>query len=150
MEAMTGFLGEGYPWVSALHIIAVMTWMTGMLYLPQLFAYHCRAEPGSAESETFKVMERRLLVIIINPAMVLSWLFGLMLAAHLDAWGETWFHGKLALLVVMQVTHVVFARWRRQFAEDRSLQKERFYRRAHDIPGMAMIGIVILVVVKPF
>ena len=150
MEQMTGFLGEGYPWVRALHIIAVITWMTGMLYLPQLFAYHCRAEPGSVQSETFKVMERRLLAIIINPAMLLSWLFGLMLAAHLDVWSEAWFHGKLALLIVMQVTHVVFARWRRHFAEDRSRREERFYRRAHDIPGLAMIGIVVLVVVKPF
>ena len=150
MEAMTGFLGLGYPWVSALHIVSVMTWMTGMLYLPQLYAYHCRAEPGSAQSETFKVMERRLLSIIINPAMLLSWLFGLALAAHLDAWSETWFHGKLALLAVMQVTHVAFARWRRQFAEDGHRRGERFYRRAHDIPGLAMIGIVLLVVVKPF
>jgi putative membrane protein len=95
-------------------------------------------------------MERRLLGFIINPAMLLSWLFGLMLAAHLGAWSEIWFHGKLALLVVMQVTHVAFARWRRQFAEDRNRHEERFYRRAHDIPGLAMIGIVILVVVKPF
>jgi putative membrane protein len=147
---MEGFLGQGQPWVTALHIIAVITWMTGMFYLPQLYAYHCRAEPGSAQSETFKVMERRLLAIIVNPAMLLSWIFGLLLAAHLDVWGETWFLGKLALLAVMQVMHVVFLRWRRDFAEDGSRRSERFYRRAHDIPGLAMIGIVLLVVVKPF
>ena len=95
---MAGFLGEGYLWVKALHLLAVISWMAGMLYLPRLYVYHCDAEPGSKQSETFKVMERRLMRAIINPAMTVTWLAGLALAAHLDAWGEAWFHGKLALV----------------------------------------------------
>jgi putative membrane protein len=112
---MVGFLGgDGYLWVKALHIIAVIAWMAGMLYLPRLYVYHCTAEAGSVQSETFKVMERRLLRAITNPAMIASWVLGLLLAAHLDAWGETWFQGKLALLLGMQLIHAGYARWRRQ------------------------------------
>ena len=144
-----GFLGEGYPWVRALHIVAVITWMVGMAYLPYLYAYHCRAEVGSAQSHTFKVMERRLLRYVTNPAMIAAWILGFMLAVHLDVWGETWFHGKAVLLLAMQLIHAAFARWRRHFAGDGNRHDERYYRWMSHLPNLAMIGIVILVVVKP-
>ncbi|MDH3472174.1 MAG: protoporphyrinogen oxidase HemJ [Rhodospirillales bacterium] len=148
---MVGFLGgEGYLWVKALHIIAVIAWMAGMLYLPRLYVYHCSAEAGSAQSETFKVMERRLLRAITNPAMIASWVLGLLLAAHLDAWGEGWFLGKLALLLGMQLIHAGYARWRRHFAADQNRHSEVFYRVANEVPTVLMIGIVILAVVEPF
>ena len=147
---MSGFLGDGYLWVQALHVISVIAWMAGMLYLPRLYVYHCAAEPGSAQSETFKVMERRLLRAIVNPAMIAAWAFGLMLAAHLDAWGEGWLHGKLALLIAMQLVHAGFARWRRHFANDANRHDARFYRIMNEVPTVLMIGIVILVIVKPF
>ena len=147
---MSGFLGDGYLWVVALHVISVIAWMAGMLYLPRLYVYHCAAAPGSEQSETFKVMERRLLRAIMTPAMIASWLFGLMLAANLDAWGEGWLHGKLALLAAMQLVHAGFARWRRHFANDANRHDARFYRIMNEVPTVLMIGIVILVIVKPF
>ena len=148
---MSGFLGgEGYLWVKALHIIAVIAWMAGMLYLPRLYVYHCAAEPGSVQSETFKVMERRLLRAILNPAMIIAWVLGFALAAHLDAWGEGWFHGKLALLLAMQLVHAGYARWRRHFAADQNRHEARFYRIMNEVPTALLVGIVILVIVKPF
>lgn len=150
MEAIVGFLGEGYLWVRALHIIAVIAWMAGMLYLPRLYIYHCDAEPGSVQSETFKVMERRLLRAIINPAMIAAWVLGLMLAAHLDAWGEAWFQVKFVLLILMSTVHGFFSRWRRHFAADQNRHGDVFYRVWNEIPTVLMIAIVILVVVQPF
>ena len=147
---MGGILGEYYLWVKALHIISVIAWMAGMLYLPRLYVYHCAAPPGSIQSETFKVMERRLLKAIINPAMIASWVFGLAMAAHLEAWGETWLQVKLLLLVGMQLSHAAFARWRRQFAEDANRHQDRFYRIMNEVPTLLMIGIVFIVVLKPF
>jgi putative membrane protein len=146
---MMGFLGEGYLWLRALHIVSVITWMVGMAYLPYLYAYHCRAEPGSAQYETFKVMEHRLLRYVTNPAMIAAWISGIMLAIHLDLWGQPWFHGKLVLLLVLQLIHAAFARWRRHFAGDGNRHAERYYRWMSHMPNLAMIGIVILVVVKP-
>ena len=146
---MSGFLGEGYLWVKALHVIAVIAWMAAMLYLPRLFVYHCGAEVGSVQSETFKVMERRLLRAIMNPAMVASWLLGLGLAVHLDAWGEAWFQAKVALLIGMQVAHVFFARWRREFEADENRRDARFFRIMNEVPTLFLLGIVVLAVVKP-
>ncbi len=147
---MGGFLGDWYLWVQAVHVISVIAWMAGMLYLPRLYVYHCAAETGSPQSETFKVMERRLLRAIINPAMIASWLFGLMLVAHLEAWGEGWMHAKFALLIAMQVIHAGYSRWRRHFAADANRHSEGFYRVINEVPTVLMIGIVILVIVKPF
>lgn len=147
---MEGFLGGSYLWVKALHLIAVMAWMAGMLYLPRLFAYHSAAEPGSVQAETFKVMERRLLRVIINPAMILAWGLGFALVAHLDAWNQGWMHGKFALLLGMQLIHAAFARWRRHFDRDANRHPARFYRAVNEIPTLLMIGIIILVIVKPF
>ncbi len=147
---MTGFLGGGYLWVKALHVISVMAWMAAMLYLPRLYVYHCAADPGSRQSEAFKVMERRLLRAILNPAMIAAWIFGFMLMAHLGTWAERWMWTKLFLLLLMQLTHAGFARWRRHFAADANQHDARFYRIVNEIPTLLMIGIVILVVVKPF
>ena len=147
---MAGFLGEAYLWVKALHIIAVIAWMAGMLYLPRLFVYHCEAEPGSRQSETFKVMERRLLRAIINPAMIAAWVLGFMLVANNDLWSAGWMHAKFALLIAMQLVHAGLARWRRHFAKDENRHTQRFYRIMNEVPTVLMIGIVILAVVRPF
>ncbi len=147
---MTGFLGEYYLWVMALHIIAVISWMAGMLYLPRLYVYHCDAEVGSKQSETFKIMERRLLRAIINPAMTVAMILGFMLVAHLDAWGEGWMIAKFALVFAMGAVHGMFSRWRRHFAADENRHSAVFYRYMNEVPTALMIGIVILVLVKPF
>jgi len=139
-----------YNWLLALHIIAVIAWMAGMLYLPRLYVYHARAPKGSELSETFKVMERRLLRGIINPAMIAAWLLGLTLAWQGNHWAEHWFHAKLTLLVGMQIVHAGLARWRRAFAKDANVHSDRFYRFINEVPTLLLIGIVILAVVKPF
>ena len=139
-----------YAWIKALHIIAVIAWMAGMLYLPRLYVYHAKAAKGSELSETLKVMERRLLRAIINPAMIAAWIFGLTMAYLGDHWMEGWFHAKLLLLLGMQLIHAALARWRRAFANDANIHSEKFYRVMNEIPTLLMIGIVILVIVKPF
>jgi putative membrane protein len=139
-----------YEWVKAFHIIAVIAWMAGMFYLPRLFVYHCKAEKGSVQSETFKVMERRLLRAIINPAMIATWLFGLWLV-WLGGWaGAHWFHAKLALVIVMSGVHGMLSRYVRDFAADSNRHSDKFYRIINEVPTLLMIGIVLLVVLKPF
>ena len=147
---MGGFLGEFFLWVKALHVIAVISWMAGMLYLPRLFVYHCGAETGSEQSETFKVMERRLLRAIINPAMMAAFILGLMLVVHLEAWDQGWMQVKFALFLALGAVHGRFSRWCRDFAEDRNKNSAKFYRWMNEVPTVLMIGIVILVIVKPF
>ena len=137
-------------WFKALHIIAIISWMAGMLYLPRLFIYHCAAKPGSEQSETFKVMERRLLRIIINPAMVASWIFGLWLAWDGQLYASEWFHAKLVLVLAMSAMHGFFVRWVREFDLDQNQHDQKFYRIINEVPTVLMIGIVVLVVVKPF
>jgi protoporphyrinogen IX oxidase len=139
-----------YPWLKALHIIAIIAWMAGMLYLPRLFVYHCEALPGSVQSETFKVMERRLLRAIINPAMIASWVLGLWLAWSGNFLSAPWLHGKLVLVLVMSGVHGMLARWTKDFAADRNRHTQKFFRIMNEVPTLLMIGIVILVVVKPF
>ena len=139
-----------YEWIKALHIIAVIAWMAGMLYLPRLMVYHCAAEIGSVQSETFKVMERRLLKAIINPAMIVTWLAGLWLVYEGGWYKAGWFHTKFALVLAMSAMHSFLVRWVREFAEDRNTRPARFYRIANEVPTLLMIAIVILVVVKPF
>src|SRR5262245_54268232 len=139
-----------YLWVKAVHVIAVISWMAGMLYLPRLFGYHCEAEPGSRQSETFKVMERRLLTIIINPAMVATWGLGLWLAFDSGAYKAGWFHAKLALVVLLSGVHGFFVRCVRDFAADQNQRQQKFYRFINEVPTLIMFGIVILAVVKPF
>jgi putative membrane protein len=139
-----------YEWVKALHVIAVISWMAGMLYLPRLFVYHCQAAVGSAQSETFKVMEQRLLKAIINPAMAATWVLGLYLAWSGHWFSAGWFHGKLLLVVLMSGVHGFLSRSVRDFAADRNTRSQKFYRIINEVPTVLMIGIVILVVVKPF
>jgi protoporphyrinogen IX oxidase len=139
-----------YLWVKALHIIAVIAWMAGMLYLPRLFVYHCAAEKGSVQSETFKVMERRLLRGIINPAMIATWILGLTLAWTGHWFDSRWLQAKLALVLLLSALHGLFARWVKAFAADANLHSQKFYRIVNEIPTIIMIVIVILAVVKPF
>ena len=139
-----------YPWIKALHVIAVISWMAGMLYLPRLFVYHCDAEVGSKQSETFKVMEWRLLKEIINPAMIITWLAGLYLAWSGHWYTSGWFHAKLTLLLVLSGVHGFFSRWVKDFAADRNTRSQKFYRIINEVPTVLMIFIVILVIVKPF
>jgi protoporphyrinogen IX oxidase len=139
-----------YLWLKALHIIAVIAWMAGMLYLPRLFVYHCEAAVGSVQSETFKVMERRLLRAIINPAMIVTWVLGLWLAWSGNFLSVPWLHGKLVLVLAMSGVHGMLARWMKDFAADRNRHTQRFFRIMNEVPTLLMIGIVILVVIKPF
>ena len=121
-----------------------------MLYLPRLFVYHCEAEPGSKQSETFKVMERRLLKAIINPAMIVSWALGVWLVWEGGWYVSGWFHAKLVLVLALSAMHGFFVRWVRDFAADRNQHSQRFYRIINEVPTIFMIGIVLLVVIKPF
>jgi putative membrane protein len=139
-----------YPWTKSLHIIAVIAWMAGMLYLPRLFVYHCETKPGTAEYERFKVMERKLMRIIINPSMIAVWVLGLILAETLNAWTETWFILKLILVTVLSGLHGMLSRWRRDFELARNTRTQRFYRIVNEVPAVLMALIVVLVVVKPF
>ena len=139
-----------YEWIKALHIIAVISWMAGMLYLPRLFVYHCEAEIGSKQSETFKVMERRLLKAIINPAMIVTWLAGIYLAWAGHWYLSGWLHLKFLLVLVLSGVHGFFVRCVKAFAADRNPYSQKFYRIINEVPTVLMIVIVLLVVVKPF
>ena len=144
--------GTAYLWIKALHVISVIAWMAGLLYLPRLFVYHSKAAVGSETSKTFKVMERRLLRAIMNPAMIASFVFGGLLLLDLgsDAWSMGWLHVKLLCLAGLVGMHMAMARWRRAFAEDRNTRSDGFYRVANEMPTVLMIVIVIVAVVKPF
>ena len=137
-------------WLKALHIIAVISWMAGLLYLPRLFVYHCDAAPGSREAETFNLMEHRLLRYIMNPASIVVWVTGPLLAWQMGMLADRWLWAKFALVALLTVYHHALALWRKDFATGRNAHDQRFYRLANEVPTMLMIGIVILVVVKPF
>ena len=139
-----------YLWLKALHIIAVIAWMAGMLYLPRLFVYHAAAKIGSEQSETFKVMERRLLRYIMTPAMIATWLFGIALVLQGQFLAATWFHIKFILVLAMTILHGLFSHWSHDFALDRNRRTPKFYRIANEIPTLLLIAIVILATVKPF
>ncbi|MCC2110478.1 MAG: protoporphyrinogen oxidase HemJ [Hyphomicrobiales bacterium] len=139
-----------YLYLKALHIMAVISWMAGIFYLPRLFVYHADAEIGSVQSETFKVMERRLLKAIMTPAMIVAWVLGLYIAWDIDVMADGWFIVKLALVIALTGYHLMMARWVKAFAVDRNLHTGRFYRIINEVPTLLMIGIVIMVVVRPF
>jgi protoporphyrinogen IX oxidase len=139
-----------YDWLKAFHVIAIIAWMAGMLYLPRLFVYHADTENGSVRSETFKIMERRLLKAIINPAMIVAWVLGLYLVVEGGWWRSGWMHAKFLLVIAMSAVHGLYARWLKDFAEDRNTRPARFYRIWNEVPTVLMIVIVILVIVKPF
>lgn len=148
---MPEILSENYLWLKAFHILAIISWMAGMLYLPRLYVYHADAQKGSEASETFKIMERRLLRFIVNPAMIAAWLFGgLMIWANPDLLHQGWMHAKLTALGGMQIVHALFARWRRHFAQDRNIHSAKFYRVWNEVPTALMVLVVLLAVLKPF
>ena len=141
---------DAYQWFKILHILAVISWMAGLLYLPRLFVYHTEVAPGSEASEKFKIMERRLMRAIMHPAAIVSGFFGFMLIEEMDAWREGWVHIKLAAAALMYYFHWLMMKWRKDFAEDRNTRPQRFYRIANEGPTVLMIIIVIVVVLKPF
>jgi putative membrane protein len=143
-------MGDAYLWIKALHIVAVIAWMAGLLYLPRLFVYHCSAAPGSDQSETFKIMERRLLRAIMNPAMIVVWISGPLLVYLGEFWDAPWFWVKFVFVLVLTVLHHAFGRYRKAFEQDRNMRSEKFFRIANEGPTLAMIAIVVFVVIKPF
>lgn len=144
-------LGDrAYLWVKAVHVIAIISWMAGMLYLPRLFIYHCDAPKGSAQSETFKVMEHRLLTVIINPAMIIAWVLGLWLMWRGGWTTSPWMHVKLAAVLGLSAVHGYFSRAVRCFGEDRNTVSARHWRMWNEVPTVLLIVIVVMVIVKPF
>ena len=139
-----------YEWLKAFHVIAIIAWMAGLLYLPRLFVYHCAAEPGSKQSETFKVMERRLLKAIMNPAMIAVWILGPLLAWLTGAYLDTWLQIKFVLVIIMSAMHGHYVRCWRAFAEDRNTNSAKYYKIINEVPAALMVLIVILVKVQPF
>ena len=145
-------LASVYPWVKSFHVIALIAWMAGIFYLPRLYVYHCSVPRGSAASERFKVMERRLLKQIMVPAMLLTWLFGVLLVLTpgiVDWSGFNWWHVKFAAVLLMTGFQGAAGKWRRVFLEDRNTKPERFYRMANEVPTVLMVVIVIMAIAKP-
>lgn len=148
---MSDFILQYYLWFKGIHLIAVISWMAGLLYLPRLFVYHTRAKAGSELSDTLKTMEYRLLKFIMNPAMIITWVIGLlMLHANTLLMSSGWMHAKLTLVILMSVLHMVFGKWRKNFANDANARSDKFYRWWNEAPTVLMIIIVLLAVAKPF
>lgn len=149
---MLDFLSEWYLWIKSLHIAAVIAWMAGMMYLPRLYVYHCAAPDGSAQSETFKTMERKLLRGIVNPAMIASFLLGglLLITPGIIDWSEGWIWVKLGSVLGLGAIHGFFSRWRRDFEADRNVRPAKFYRLVNEIPFVFLLIIVVMVIVRPF
>ncbi|HEX4614579.1 MAG TPA: protoporphyrinogen oxidase HemJ [Stellaceae bacterium] len=149
---MIGWLSAAYPWIKSFHIVSMVAWMAGLLYLPRLYVYHSMAPVESTVSETFKVMERRLLHGIMTPAMLATWGFGLLLLAipGVVDWRMGWIWVKLALVVGLTIFHFLLARWRRVFSVGQNRHPTSFFRVVNELPTLALLAIVVLVVVKPF
>ena len=145
-------LAPWYPWIKAAHLLGAFAWMAGLFYLPRLYVYHCQVAPGSAQSELFKVMERRLLRAIMNPAMIWTWTFGvlLVLTPGIVDWRGGWWHGKLLGILAMTWFHHDLSIARKRFARDANTRSERGWRIANEVPTLALILIVVMVIVKPF
>jgi putative membrane protein len=150
LEGLRNALSNYIDWIKALHVIAVIAWMSGLLYLPRLFVYHTETQPGSAESERFKVMERKLLRSIMNPALIAVWILGPTLAWLTGAYEDRWLQIKFLLVVALTVTHHLFGVWRKRFERDANTRPASFYRVWNEIPAALMVIIVILVIVQPF
>src|ERR1043166_1493248 len=150
MDDLRNELANYIDWFLAFYIIAVIAWMSAMLYLPRLFVYHTESKPGSESSERFKVMERRLLRGIMIPSMVLVWILGPLLAWLTGAYLDTWLQIKFVLVVILSGLHGFFVRCWRDFEADRNTRSARFYRIVNEVPALLMVAIVILVVVQPF
>lgn len=146
-------LAACYPWTKSFHVISIIAWMAGLFYLPRLYVYHCGVPRGSAESERFKVMERRLLKQIMNPAMMSAWTFGLLLVLTpgvVSWWPLNWWHAKFAAVLCMTGFHIACSKWRRFFLQDRNQKPERFYRIANEVPTVLMVIAVVMAIAKPF
>ena len=139
-----------YLWIKAFLVIAIIAWMAGMLYLPRLFVYHADTQKGSIQSDTFKIMERRLLKAIINPAMIVAWVLGLYLVWDGGWYASGWLHAKVLLVLILSGVHGFLSRTVKDFAADRNTRPAKFYRMINEVPTLLMIGIVVLVIVKPF
>jgi putative membrane protein len=150
MDALRNSLSDYIDWIKAFHVIAVIAWMSGMLYLPRLFVYHTETKPGSESSERFKLMEKRLLRGILNPAMIAVWILGPLLAWLTGAYLDLWLQLKLVLVLAMSGMHGFFAGCVKDFAADRNTRSARFYRIMNEVPALLMVLIVILVIVQPF
>jgi putative membrane protein len=150
MDALRDTLQNYIPWIKAFHVIAVISWMAGMLYLPRLFVYHTEAAPGSESSERFKVMERKLLKGIMNPSMIAVWILGPLLAWLTGTYLDVWLQMKFILVILLSGMHGLFVRCWRDFANDRNTRTARFYRMVNEVPAVLMVIIVILVMVQPF
>ena len=150
MSEVQDWLAGGYLWLKALHVVSVIAWMAGIFYLPRLFVYHAeRARPGGELSETLKVMEQKLLRLIMNPAMIATWTFGLlMVAAGVIDWSQGWAWVKAALVVAMTWFHHALAHWRKDFAADRNARTGRYYRIANEVPTLMVLIIVVMAVVE--
>lgn len=148
---MTEFISSWYLWIKALHLVAVVSWMAGLLYLPRIFVYHAGIQAGSETSETLKTMAHKLFRYIMNPAMIAVWVLGiLLLVGYPEAMREGWFHAKATLVILLTGFHHVLGRWRKDFAADNNKKPAKFYRIANEIPTVLMVLIVIFVIVKPF
>jgi putative membrane protein len=149
---LSSWLGDAYPWIKSAHIVSIVAWMAGLLYLPRLYVYHSMAPSGSDRSETFKVMERRLQKAIMTPAMIATWAFGLLLAATPGVvdWRMGWIWAKLAVVLGLTMFHALLSGWGKGFTMDRNQRSTRFFRAVNELPTVALIAIVVLVVVKPF
>jgi putative membrane protein len=145
-------LGDYYLWIKAFHVISMIAWMAGLFYLPRLYVYHCDLPIGSVESERFKLMEYRLFKQIMNPAMIATWTFGLLLVLTPGVlnWASGWWHTKLFCVILMTAFHMALGRWRKDFMRDANSRRGRFYRIANELPTVLMVIIVIMVIVKPF
>ncbi len=150
MDDLRNFLGDYIPWIKALHVIAVSAWMSGLLYLPRLFVYHTQTLPGTPESERFKVMERKLLYSITNPAMIAVWILGPLLAWLTSAYLDAWLQIKFLLVVALSGVHGFLVSSVKAFARDANTRSARFYRIVNEVPAVLMVFIVILVIVQPF
>ena len=139
----------GYLWIKSLHVISIIAWMAGLLYLPRLFVYHCAAPAGSEQSETFKIMERRLLRAIMTPAMILAWITGLTLVVQAGFFSSGWLHLKLTLVLILSASHGYMSRCVKTFAADANDKSHKFYRVLNEVPTLLMIIIVVAVIVKP-
>lgn len=137
-------------WVKSAHILSVIAWMAALLYLPRLFVYHCDAEIGSVQSETFKIMERRLLKGIATPSMIGTWVFGIWIASLYDVWADPWFIIKILCVICITIIQMLYVGYVRNFADDANTKSQKYYRIINEVPAVLMVVIVIMVVVKPF
>lgn len=149
---MTAVLMSLYPWIKALHVMSVIAWMAGMFYLPRLYVYHAeQAAVGSELDRTFQVMEMKLLKVIMNPAMITTWIFGLILISMgMFDWSEAWSWIKLAAVLGMTGMHGWLAARRKDFAAGTNTRSGRTYRMMNEVPTLLMVVIVIMVIVRPF